>query len=151
MIAYFGDSPLATITPFDVKNMAVALYPKAINSTRNRQGLAPARAVLIHAYERGWCNLMRLTRFREDAPRRKTPASPAWLQIFVRQGTGKALPCSSRPMCTPRTLGGLSPTGSMPLSLGTISDYAASPLSAPAFGEIRSGAGRAATLGDLRK
>lgn len=87
IIGAIGHLPIATMAPFDVKRMALALYPEPdySNATRNRQALTPARAVLIHGYERGWCPLMRLTRFRQPPPRRKAPASPAWLQIFVRQ------------------------------------------------------------------
>lgn len=92
IIEHFGDTPIAAITPFDVKQMALALYPDAGNSTRNRQALTPARAVIIHAYERGWCNLMRLTRFRQEPPKRKSPASAAWLQLFVRQCDRDRLP-----------------------------------------------------------
>jgi hypothetical protein len=39
--------------------------------------LAPARAVMIHSYERGWCPLMRLPRFRQEPPKRKIPDQPA--------------------------------------------------------------------------
>ncbi len=85
IIDYFGDVPIASITPFDIRTMATALYPSHCNATLNRQALTPARAVIIHAYERGWCPLMRLPRFKQDAPKRKAPASPAWLQIFCRQ------------------------------------------------------------------
>lgn len=92
IVAYFADTPADAITPFDVKQMALALYPEAGNSTRNRQALTPCRAVLIHAYERGWCPLMRLTRFKQEAPIRKTPASPAWLQLFIRQCDRDGLP-----------------------------------------------------------
>ena len=93
IIEYFGDDrPLATITPFDIKQMALTLYPAHANSTRNRCVLAPARAVMIHGYERGWCPLIRLSRFKQDPPRRKTPASIPWLQIFVRQCDLDGLP-----------------------------------------------------------
>jgi integrase len=85
IVEHFGDQPLASITPFDVRQMAQALYPDQSNATRNRCALTPARSVLIHGYERGWCPLMRLPRFRQEPPKRKSPASVAWLQIFVRQ------------------------------------------------------------------
>jgi integrase len=91
IVAWFGDTPVAAITPFDVKQMASALYDKARNTTKNRQALTPTRAVLMHAYERGWCPLLRLTRFRPEPRRRKSPASPAWLQLFVRQCDKEAL------------------------------------------------------------
>ncbi len=86
IIEYIGDErPLASIAPFDLRQMALTLYPSQSNATRNRQALAPARAVMIHGYERGWCPLMRLPRFKQEPPKRKTPASIPWLQIFVRQ------------------------------------------------------------------
>lgn len=85
IVAYFGDRTLGTIFPFDIREMAMSLYPDHSGATRNRQALAPARAVMIHAYERGWCNLLRLRRFKEEAPRRKKPASQAWLHAFARQ------------------------------------------------------------------
>lgn len=92
IIAYFGDTPVAEIVPWDIKQMALALYPEHLSATRNRQALTPTRAVLIHAYERGWCPLIRLTRFREEPRRRKSPASHAWLHLFVRQCDHDGLP-----------------------------------------------------------
>ena len=85
IVAHFGNRPLAEIHPFDIKQMAAALYPGRSNATLNRQALAPARAVMIHAYERGWCGFMRLRRLKEDSPKRREPASPAWLHTFARQ------------------------------------------------------------------
>lgn len=85
VIAYFGDRLLDEISPFDIRQMAKELYPDHSNATLNRQALAPARAVMIHAYERHWCGPMRLRRFKEEAPRRREPASPTWLHAFARQ------------------------------------------------------------------
>jgi len=92
VVEYFGDTPLNAIFPFDIKKMATELYPDHLNATRNRQAITPARAVIIHAYERGWCNMMRFTRLKEDKPKRKTPASPAWLHVFCRQADKDGLP-----------------------------------------------------------
>ena len=85
IVDYFGDRLLATIYPFDLHQMATTLYPDAINSTRNRQAITPARAVILHAYERGWCNLIRIKKLKEAPPKRKKPASPTWLHAFTRQ------------------------------------------------------------------
>lgn len=92
IIDYFGSGLLATIYPFDIQKMAMALYPNAINSTRNRQALTPARSVILHGYERGWCNLIRIKKLKEDPPKRKKPASPVWLHAFVRQCEKDCLP-----------------------------------------------------------
>lgn len=92
IVEYFGEAPLEAIAPFEIKQMALTLYDAHSNATRNRCALTPARAVMIHAYERGWCPLLRLPRFRQDPPRRKVPASIPWLQIFVRQCDLDGLP-----------------------------------------------------------
>lgn len=85
IIDYLGDRLLVTIYPFDLQQMAIALYPDALNSTKNRQALTPARSVILHGYERGWCNLIRVRKFKEEPPTRKKPASPTWLHAFTRQ------------------------------------------------------------------
>lgn len=85
VVEYFGDRPLASIHPFDIRQVAELLYPDAKNSTKNRQGIGPARAVIMHGYERGWCNLIRVRAFKEERISRKKPASQVWMHAFVRQ------------------------------------------------------------------
>lgn len=85
VIAFLGDQMLYDIVPFDISQMALALYPEQKNSTRNRQAMAPALAVMRHGYHRGWCHYIRIKRFKEDRPKRKVPATPAWLHAFTRQ------------------------------------------------------------------
>jgi integrase len=92
VMAYFSDRPLASIFPFDIRQMALELYPDHSNSTRNRQALTPARAVILHGYERGWCNLIRLRSFKVENARRRVPASQIWLHLFVRQCQLDGLP-----------------------------------------------------------
>lgn len=92
IIAYFRDRELASIHPFDIKVMAEKLYPQHSNATRNRQAITPTRAVLMHGYERGWCNFIRIRRFKQDAPKRPKPASPVWLHMFARQCDNDGLP-----------------------------------------------------------
>ncbi len=87
-----GDMPVAEITPYTIYEMVKAIYPEHSGATRNRQGITPARAVMIHSYERGWCPLIRLRRFKEDSRRRKAPASQAWLHVFCRQCEADHLP-----------------------------------------------------------
>ena len=82
---YFGDTGIRDIHPFDIRLMAETLYPDASGATRNRCAITPARAVLLHAYDRGWRDLIRVRRFREDRPARKEPASITWMFAFLRQ------------------------------------------------------------------
>lgn len=85
IVSHFGDRPLRSIHPYDVREAAEILYPTASAATRNRQAVTPARAVLLHAYERGWCDPLRIRSFRQARPVRQKPASALWLQIFCRQ------------------------------------------------------------------
>lgn len=92
IVEYFGEQMLSQIFPFDIKQMAIALYPSHSAATRNRQAITPARAVFSHAYERGWGPLLRIRNFKEDPPARKKAASQAWLHAFVRQSDQDGLP-----------------------------------------------------------
>ena len=40
---------------------------------------------MIHGYETGWCSYIKLRRFRQDPPKRKSPTAPVWLHAFIRQ------------------------------------------------------------------
>lgn len=85
VVEYLGDRQVTAIVPFDVTQMAHALYPTAKNSTKNRQALSPVRAVIMHGYERGWCNPIRIRSFKEERPHRRKPATPVWLHCFLLQ------------------------------------------------------------------
>lgn len=84
---YFEGKLLSEIVPFDIRHMALSLYPEETHSgaTRNRCALTPTRAVILHAYDRGWCNLIRIKRFKQEKPKRKEPASTVWMYAFLRQ------------------------------------------------------------------
>ncbi len=92
IIAELGHLPVTEIVPFTIYEMAKAVYPTQANSTRNRQAITPARAVMLHAYERGWAPQIRLRRFKEEKRKRKSPASQAWLHVFCRQCEADNLP-----------------------------------------------------------
>lgn len=92
IIEYFADRLITSIFPFDVKQMALTLYPSQGNATRNRQALTPARAVIYHGYERGWCHMIRIPRFKQERAKLRPPASLVWLHAFVRQCDRDRLP-----------------------------------------------------------
>ena len=71
VVEYFGDTLLNEIFPFDIKKMAEKIYPNHSNSSKNRMAVTPARAVIMHGYERGWNNYIRISRFKEDRPKKK--------------------------------------------------------------------------------
>lgn len=92
IIAYFGDTPVKAIFPAHIKAMAEAIYPNHKGSTKNRQAVTPARAVLLHAYDHGWCQMIRVRRFKTEKPNRPKAASSLWLHDFIRQANKDGLP-----------------------------------------------------------
>jgi len=99
IVEYFKGVPLDAIFPAHLMEMAVALYPTQTGATRNRQALAPARAVINHAYDYGWCNLIRLKRFKEEKPKRRPAATAEWMILFLRQCKVDNL-LTSQPSCS---------------------------------------------------
>lgn len=85
ILKLFGERDLLEIHPFDIRKAVEQLYPDQANSTRNRQGITPIRAVMSHAYDRGWAPLMRYPKFKEQRPKRKHPAGIVWLHCFITQ------------------------------------------------------------------
>lgn len=92
IIDRIGSKAMTEIFPFDVKQLATQLYPAHQNSTRNRCVITPVRAVVYHAYDRGWGPAIRLRNLKEDPPKRKKAASQAWLRAFFRQCAKDGLP-----------------------------------------------------------
>jgi site-specific recombinase XerD len=84
-IEYFRGRAVQSIAPAEIKQMALDLYPHHMASTRNRQGITPARAVIYHAHELGWCHHMRVRSFRTPRSTRHSPVDGAWLSAFINQ------------------------------------------------------------------
>jgi len=82
LLQYFRGRPLAEIQPGDVIKAAIELYPTASAATRNRQVITPARAVINHAAELGWCAPIRVKRFRERKPQR-VAVDRRWIDRFM--------------------------------------------------------------------
>jgi integrase len=82
LIVHFAGAPVRDIRPGNIEDAARALYPGAMPSTWNRQVVTPARAVINHAAERGWCPPLRVRRFPETRPARRA-ADRAWLEAFM--------------------------------------------------------------------
>lgn len=92
ILPHLGSTPLESIFPFDVRQLAKALFPTQSNSTRNRCVITPIRAVCYHGSDRGWGPQSRIKNFKQDRPQRKKAASQAWLHAFVRQCAKDDLP-----------------------------------------------------------
>src|SRR5215469_4610260 len=63
-----GTLKIADIRPADLQSMAVRMYPKASNATRNRNALRPAVTIMHHAAESGLCEWLRVKKFKEPRP-----------------------------------------------------------------------------------
>ncbi len=64
-------TPLRDITPRMVREAARHAYPNASNSTCNRQGITPARAVINYAHDQGWCAPIKVRAFPVEKPKKK--------------------------------------------------------------------------------
>ncbi len=83
--AYFRGRDVATIAPAEFRDMALALYPEHKASTRNRQAITPARSVMYHAHDLGWCGVVRIRRFRVEKSKLHGPVDGYWLSTFINQ------------------------------------------------------------------
>lgn len=91
IIDYFRGREVSTIVPAEIRQMALDLYPHCMPSTRNRHALSPARAVLYHAHDMGWCGPMRIRMFRHPRSTKHSPVDGSWLTAFLNQSDGDQL------------------------------------------------------------
>jgi Phage integrase family. len=88
----FGHRALADIVPPEIVQLAKRLLPEQSNSSRNRMVITPVGAVLNHAHQMGWSPLVKVRRFKTEAPLRKKAASQLWIHAFIRQCDKDQLP-----------------------------------------------------------
>ncbi len=100
---HFKGKLLRNITPNDIREASKVIYPNAKASTRNRQVVAPASAVINFGHQQGWCSPIRVKRLKEDKPVRKavgfeylealkaeTPPH-LWAMLFFMHTTGRRI------------------------------------------------------------
>jgi integrase len=68
---HFAGVLLRKITPNIIKSAAKKVYPKHGAATLNRQFITPAQSVINYAHQQGWCQAIRVTRFRVERPKRE--------------------------------------------------------------------------------
>lgn len=91
LLRRFRGRVLGTIKPEEIRQAARSLGPNKKASTRNRQGIVPASAVINHAAEAGWCSKISVGRFPVEKPRRTT-VDRAWIDAFLAQADSDGLP-----------------------------------------------------------
>jgi integrase len=81
IIEAIGERRIADLTPGEIKDLSVRLYPNAKPATRNRQVIAPVTAVVNCAAERGLCQPIRVKRLKESKAQR-IAVDREWIDTF---------------------------------------------------------------------
>lgn len=92
ILKYFKGRPIGTIKPAEIRTMAIALYPRGAAATRNRHGVIPARAVINHAHDLGWCGAIKVRQFEGSKSRKHMPVDRVWLDAFMARADADKLP-----------------------------------------------------------
>ena len=85
IIKYFKGRTIGAIKPAELRAMAIKIYPNGSAATRNRQAIIPARAVINHAHDLGWCGPMKVKMFDVKKSNKHQPVDRAWLDAFMAQ------------------------------------------------------------------
>lgn len=92
IIKHFKGRTLGSIKPNELRSMAKKLYPKGAPSTRNRQAIIPARAVIRYAHDLGWCAPITVKMFDVPKSTKHKPVDRDWLDKFLAQSDADKLP-----------------------------------------------------------
>lgn len=92
IIKYMRGRTVGSIKPAEIRAMALTLYPKHLPSTRNRQAVIPARAVINHAHDLGWCGAIRVKQFDVPKSRKNKPVDREWMLAFMAEADRSGLP-----------------------------------------------------------
>jgi integrase len=92
LIKHFKGRPLGSIKPAEVRAAATAIYPAGSSATRNRQGIAPCRAVIMHGHDLGWCGAIKVKQFEVAKSRKHKPVDRSWLVAFMAEADKSKLP-----------------------------------------------------------
>lgn len=92
IIKHFKGRSLGSIKPAEIRSAVVTLYPNAAPATRNRQGIVPARAVIMHGHDLGWCGAIKVKQFEVVKSRKHQPVDRAWMDAFMAEADKSGLP-----------------------------------------------------------
>jgi integrase len=83
---YWKDTLVRDIKPSGIRQMAMTLYPAAVNATRNRQAIVPCQAVINYAAESELCSFLKVKRLKEEK-KIKPPFTLGWVDAFCSHAT----------------------------------------------------------------
>lgn len=92
ILHFFKGRAIGSIKPAEIRAMALAVYPNGAASTRNRQAITPARSVINHGHDLGWCSAIRVKQFDGGKSTKHKPVNRDWLNAFMAQADGDRLP-----------------------------------------------------------
>lgn len=92
ILKHFKGRTVGSIKPGEIRAAALKLYPLAAPATRNRQAIIPARAVINHAHDLGWCGPLKVKMFDVPRPNKHKPVDRTWLDAFLTQCATDKLP-----------------------------------------------------------
>lgn len=92
LLKHFKGRAIGSIKPAEIREASIVLYPTGSPATRNRQGIIPARAVVNHAHDRGWCGPMKVKQWEVPKSRKHKPVDRAWMEKFMAEADRRKLP-----------------------------------------------------------
>lgn len=92
ILKHFKGRVIGSIKPAELRSMANVIYAGRAPSTKNRQAIVPARAVIMHAHDLGWCGAIKVKQFEVPRSRKHKPVDRAWLDAFMAEADKSKLP-----------------------------------------------------------
>lgn len=92
ILKHFKGRVIGSIKPAELRAMANVIYAGRAPSTKNRQAIVPARAVIMHAHDLGWCGAIKVKQFDVPKSRKHKPVDRAWMEAFMAEADKSKLP-----------------------------------------------------------
>lgn len=92
VLLHFKGRSVGKITPGEIRKAAVEVYPDAGPSTRNRQFITPARSIINHAHELGWCGAVSVKTFDVPKSKKNKPVDRTWITSVMAECDKRGLP-----------------------------------------------------------
>lgn len=92
ILKHFKGRVIGSIKPAELRAMANVIYAGRAPATKNRQAIVPARAVIMHAHDLGWCGAIKVKQFDVPKSRKHKPVDRAWMEAFMAEADKSKLP-----------------------------------------------------------
>lgn len=92
VLKHFKGRAVGSIMPAEIRGAALVLYPKATAATRNRQVVTPARSIINHAHDLGWCGPVKVKQFDVPRSKKNKPVDSDWMAKFLAEADKSGLP-----------------------------------------------------------